>query len=181
MNEIKYIQKLEDQSNFSLHHHHFYGSKYQKYYPEIFLFITTIISVVIFLTTFPEEINSFAIVYLFLNILYYVYLRFTRKRRLIKYFNKFYTAGKEFIESELTIQFEDLYILTQYKNIESKIPYENLERLSIGTEAIYIYISNIQALILPNRIFSSPIESKAIVDFLMEKNEKIKATSKLSI
>ncbi|EOQ97334.1 YcxB-like protein [Leptospira wolbachii serovar Codice str. CDC] len=178
MKEIKYIQKLEDQSIFSLHHHHFYGSKYQKYYPEILLFITTIISVVIFLTTYPKEINIFAILYLLINILYYVYLRLTRKRRLIKYFNKFYTAGKEFIESELTIRFEDSYIFTQYKNVESKIPYENVERLSIGTEALYVYISNIQALILPNRIFTSPTESKAIIDFLIEKNRNLKNTSK---
>ncbi|MCG6144545.1 YcxB family protein [Leptospira bandrabouensis] len=170
MTEIKYIQKLEDLSSFSSHHHNFFGSRYQKYYPEIFLSITTIISVVIFFSTYPKEINIFALLYLFLNLLYYVYLRLTRKRKLIKYFNKFYTEGREFIESELTILFEDSFILTQSKNVESKIPYENLVRLSIGTEAIYIYISNIQALILPNRIFHSPSDSQAIIDFLIQKN-----------
>ncbi|MCW7456759.1 YcxB family protein [Leptospira bandrabouensis] len=54
--------------------------------------------------------------------------------------------------------------------MESKIPYENLVRLSIGTEALYIYISNIQALILPNRIFHSPSDSQAIIHFLIQKN-----------
>lgn len=170
MNEIKYIQKLEDLSSFSLHHHNFFGNRYQKYYPEIFLSITAIISVVIFFTTYPKEINIFAVLYMFLNILYYVYLRLTRKRKLIKYFNKFYTEGREFIESELTILLEDSFILTLSKNVESKIPYENLVRLSIGTEALYIYISNIQALILPNRIFHSPSDSQAIINFLIQKN-----------
>lgn len=170
MNEFKYIQKLDDLSLFSLYHHNSFGTRYQKFYPEIFLSVTTIISVVIFFTTYPKEINIFALLYLFLNLLYYVYLRLTRKRKLIKYFNKFYTEGREFIESELIIRFEDLYILTQTKNVESKIPYENLVRLSIGPEALYIYISNIQALILPNRIFSSPTESHAIIDFLIQKN-----------
>lgn len=178
MIEVKYIQKLEDLSFFSLHHHNFYGSRYQKYYPEILLSITTVISFVIFFTTYPKEINSFAIVYLFLTILYYVYLRLTRKSKLIKYFNRFYTEGKEFTESELIIRLEDSLILTQSKNVESKIPYENLTRLSIGTEAIYVYISNIQALIFPHRIFASPSESQAIMDFLIEKNANLKKSIK---
>ncbi|PJZ44019.1 YcxB family protein [Leptospira brenneri] len=178
MNEIKYIQKLDDLSFFSLHHHNRYSSKYQKYYPEIFLSVTTIISAVMFFSTYPEEINFVAILYLLFSILYYAYLRLTRKRKLLKHFKKFYTEGKDFTESELTIRFEDLFILTQSKNVESKIPYENLTRLSIGTEALYVYISNIQALILPNRIFHSPMESQTIIDFLIQKNGNLIAPLK---
>ncbi|TGL51320.1 YcxB family protein [Leptospira kemamanensis] len=173
MKEIRYIQTLEDLTSFSLHHHNRFGSMYQKYYPEIFLSITSTISAVMFFNSYPEEINYLAIVYLFLNILYYVYLRLTRKRKLINHFKKFYTEGREFKESELTIRFEDTYILTVTENVESKIPYEKLTRISKGNEALYIYLSNTQALVLPRRVFHSPSERQANIDFLLQKNENL--------
>lgn len=59
---------------------------------------------------------------------------------------------------------------------ESKFPYKTLEKVEKGKNAIYVYISQVQAFIIPYTVFSSQKQHDDFIEYIKNKITAAKAT-----
>lgn len=78
-------------------------------------------------------------------------------------------SGRLTLNDDISIQFNESFFIEIAKETDTKINYSSIEKVTKGNKAIYIYISSIQAFILPFSIFETVAQRD---DFLMFVNHK---------
>ena len=74
--------------------------------------------------------------------------------------------GKLPYGKDVWLCFEEDFLIETTTETEAKMKYTNLERIEVGKNAVYIYISAIQALIIPFYAFESNEQKEALLAFL---------------
>lgn len=70
---------------------------------------------------------------------------------------------------DVQIELEETSFTEITKEAETKVPYTSIEKVGIDNRAIYIYISAIQAFIIPFSIFKDEEQRKGFLTFLKDK------------
>ncbi|MCL2563022.1 MAG: YcxB family protein [Oscillospiraceae bacterium] len=67
------------------------------------------------------------------------------------------------------VSFHEDFVFEIADGNESKTIYENLEKVAVGENAIYIYMNAIQAFILPFSIFETEVQRNEFLTFIKQK------------
>ena len=78
-------------------------------------------------------------------------------------------GGKMPYDSEMRLRFGDDDILEVTEAAESRVKYTSIEKIRMGDTAIYIYISAMQAYIMPFSVFDSREHMGEFIAFVREK------------
>ena len=70
---------------------------------------------------------------------------------------------------DVLIQFNEDYFIENTNETESKVKYEIIEKIVCGMYAIYIYISSIQAFIVPFSVFENEEQRNEFLEFVNNK------------
>lgn len=70
---------------------------------------------------------------------------------------------------EVTLRFEEDFFIETTEKTEMKTKYSAIERIALGERAIYIYISALQAVILPFAAFEAAEQRDAFLAYLHDK------------
>lgn len=102
------------------------------------------------------------------------YMLFTRKKAynkiIAKRTRKFIEGkGKEHTFGTRTITFTEEYFLDHTAYEENKVKYTMLAQIKEADHGIYLFVTPVLAVILPNRVFSSEKEKRAFLDFIHAK------------
>ena len=69
------------------------------------------------------------------------------------------------------LQFHNDFFTSTADGIETTIKYPNIEKIGICENAIYIFITAVQAIIMPIHIFESDTQRSEFLDFINQKME----------
>ena len=78
-------------------------------------------------------------------------------------------GGKMPYDSEMRLCFGDDEVLEITKTAESRVKYTSIEKMHMGDTAIYIYISAMQAFIIPISAFESQAQKAEFIAFVRQK------------
>ena len=70
---------------------------------------------------------------------------------------------------EVELEFEEDHFTEKLPGSESKSDYSRVIKIVTDKQAIYVYVSAIQALIIPFRVFENPSDRVNFLNFLHEK------------
>ena len=87
-------------------------------------------------------------------------------------------SGKQYRE-DLSIQFYDDYFIVPTGSNDSKIKYANVKRIIVGDSAIYIYVTALQAYIIPFSVFESNKLKSLFLTFIKNISKNTKASKLL--
>lgn len=103
---------------------------------------------------------------------------FNSKKKILKSMNKrimkLKKEGRLPYSNEAILKFDDERIHEITPNTENTTKYSLIEKVAVTEKAIYIYISSIQAYILPTTAFSGEMEKQEFLEFIHRKAEMLK-------
>ena len=85
--------------------------------------------------------------------------------------------GKLPYSKEGSIQFDEDFIVDSTEEQETKVKYKAVERIVLGDNAVYIYISSIQAFIVPFSVFKNDEQKAEFLAFINNKMDAAKGIS----
>ncbi|MCL2811650.1 MAG: YcxB family protein, partial [Clostridia bacterium] len=119
--------------------------------------------------------SAFGVIMLSLGILYLIFFDTFTNGRIKQDVDRHKQVGKAFGDSLLTYRFGENSYTSITKSHTGESTYENLLRVDVGKQAIYIYEGSLQMLVLPNRIFANDEEKERFVAFIQWKISEIQA------
>ena len=86
--------------------------------------------------------------------------------------NKMKKEGRLPYDKESILKFDDENYYDITPNTENKTNYSMIEKIAVTEKAIYIYVSSMQASIIPVATFSDEIEKQKFLEFISLKAKK---------
>jgi len=80
--------------------------------------------------------------------------------------------GKLPYDREITMEFYEDYFIEITKETENKTKYTKIEKIIIGDNAIYIFVSAMQSFIIPFSVFKSEKQRSKFEFFIKNKTKK---------
>lgn len=141
---------------------------------KIVLPLLSLLIIIIFFSA-KADMNLIIIESIFLGICSIMWIIYSKKivmKSFKKNIEKIKKEGRLPFESETTVTFDDQGIIEKSSNAETKTSYSVVEKIAETKQAIYIYMSAVQAIIIPTSYFDSEEDKDELIKFIETKREK---------
>jgi hypothetical protein len=177
---LEFTPSLEDAQIFHLYHAHNSPTLRRQYLVgRIIITAVALIGFLLFFyfvtTTSPAAPNpppakivySFSLLALLLATFVFFYYPEGYKNKIFKDTEKLYNEGKEgFVPQKCTLSFDESEIHSVSEIGEGKIIWTSVDKIIVNEDYIYIYISAVNAIIIPKRAFSDDRQRNDFIDYI---------------